>query len=246
MKDRWPHLFLCLMLAQAAHSVEEYVFAPLRGLPAGAVPQRPHQREPRGRLCDREHAAGLVRRLVLPGLGQAEPAGRRLLGLVLDVPRGRQWRHASARRGVSRRVLSGRGDRAAAPGLRRGAGLRPGWPTHDVRGQVAGALSPEPTTLRVLAPDRLAMRYLFICTLLCILPIPAVAQTTGSLDVGRSPDSQGPEGPGHRRGRTGPGGGAFAAVAETISRHRRPPTEDVGNHPADWSAGHAAAGGPAS
>jgi hypothetical protein len=26
MKDRWPHLFLCLMLAQAAHSVEEYVF----------------------------------------------------------------------------------------------------------------------------------------------------------------------------------------------------------------------------
>ena len=26
MKGRWPHLFLGLMLAQAAHSVEEYVF----------------------------------------------------------------------------------------------------------------------------------------------------------------------------------------------------------------------------
>ena len=26
MRDRWPHLFLGLMLAQAAHSVEEYVF----------------------------------------------------------------------------------------------------------------------------------------------------------------------------------------------------------------------------
>jgi hypothetical protein len=26
MKHRWPHLFLALMLAQAAHSVEEYVF----------------------------------------------------------------------------------------------------------------------------------------------------------------------------------------------------------------------------
>ena len=26
MKDRWPRLFLALMLAQAAHSVEEYVF----------------------------------------------------------------------------------------------------------------------------------------------------------------------------------------------------------------------------
>ena len=56
-----------------------------------------------------------------------------------DVPRGRQWRDASAHRGFPRRVFSGRGNRAAASWLRLSTGLCPGWQKHHIGIEIARA-----------------------------------------------------------------------------------------------------------
>ena len=65
MEHRGQLVFLFLILAQAAHSIEEYVSKFVRGLRSGSFREQPRQQRSRPGLRGRQHGSCRVRSVVL-------------------------------------------------------------------------------------------------------------------------------------------------------------------------------------